>query len=95
MSTKSEGGAEQVLGAVLIIDHFPRGSFAIVLVEHRLGIEQVHMAGPAMHEELDYRLGLCRVCRRLGAQVVAAVTCAGLVVKQAAQGECAETTPQS
>ena len=37
---------------------------AVMLVEHRLGVEQVHLARAAVHEQVDDRLRLRREVRR-------------------------------
>ena len=42
---------------------------AVVLVERRLGVEQVHLAGAAVHEQMDDRLGLGREVRRARLEV--------------------------
>ena len=40
---------------------------AVVLVERRLGIEQIHLARAAVHEQVDDGLGLRREVRRRAA----------------------------
>ena len=42
---------------------------AVVLVEHRLGVEQVHLARAAVHEQMNDGLGLRLEVRRAGPEV--------------------------
>src|SRR5262245_24588078 len=38
--------------------HFVEIGLAVVFVQHRLGIKEIHLAWPAVHKELDYGLRL-------------------------------------
>ena len=49
--------AEQVAGELLVVGHFLGRRLAVVFGEHRLGVEQIDVARPAVHEELDDGLG--------------------------------------
>jgi hypothetical protein len=49
---------EQVAGDLLVIGHFLRRRLAVVFLQQRLGIEQVDVARPAVHEQLNHRPGL-------------------------------------
>ena len=51
-----ERAPQQVAGQLLVVGDLGRGRLAVVLRQHRLGVEQVDMARPAVHEELDHRL---------------------------------------
>ena len=47
--------AEQVAGEFLVVGDLLGWGLTVVLCEHRLGVEQIDLAGPAVHEELDDR----------------------------------------
>src|SRR5579884_589498 len=67
MLGESKGAAHQGAGGADILD-FPGDSvevgLAVMLVEHRLGIKQVHLTGAAVHEEVNDGLGFRRKMRR-------------------------------
>ena len=56
-------------GCVVVLE-FHRDIPAGPLVEHRLGVAQIHLAWPALHEQRDHRLGPRLVGGSLGQEVV-------------------------
>ena len=60
---------EQVAGELLVVGHFLGRRLAVVLGEHRLGVEQIDVARAAVHEELDDGLGPRGVVRGAGPDV--------------------------
>ena len=58
----------QVAGLALGLQLAGRHGLAVVLVQHRLGIERVHLRQAAVQEEEDYVLGFGREVRGLGVQ---------------------------
>jgi hypothetical protein len=66
MLSELERAAHQCAGATRVLDFagdLAEVRVAVVLVEHRLRIEQVHLAGAAVHEQMDDRFGLRREVR--------------------------------
>src|SRR5690606_9861448 len=58
------------LGRVVVLNR-ARERLTVVTCHARLGIEQVEMTGPALHEERDHRPRLRFVMRRLGQKIEA------------------------
>ncbi len=54
----------------VVVLHLAGELLPVEFVELRLGIEQVHLARPALHEHRDHRLGPRRKARRLRLQVI-------------------------
>ena len=51
--------------------------FAVMFVEHRFGIEKIHLARPAVHEEVNHRFRLGREVGRARLQIVHAAVAFG------------------
>jgi len=67
-----EGAAHQGPGALRILDFagdLVEIRAAVVLVQLRLGIEQVHLTGAAVHEQVDHTAGFGRNMRRSGHEI--------------------------
>src|SRR5579883_1010699 len=79
---QSAGGAD-----VLDFSRYPLEiRLAVMLVEHWLGIEQIHLAGAAVHEEVDDGLGPAREMRRARLEILGrSLLCRGHAVSIAAQ----------
>ena len=95
VTAEGEGGAQQVLGAILVVVDLGRRRGAVVAVEHRLGVEQVDVAGSAVHEELDHGPG--GAGKRLGplAERGRLAVAAGVGLDQAAQGQSGKAVAQA
>ena len=57
-----EGTRHQLVGLAAGLEHFDlvRVPLAVPFLEFRLRVEQVHLAGPAVLHQLDYRAGFSR-----------------------------------
>lgn len=53
----------------IVVFHFAWEILAVVLGEFGLGIKQIHVARPALHEHGDHGLGLPKAMRHLGLQI--------------------------
>ena len=66
------GAAHEGTGVLYVFDlagDLVEVLLAVMLVEHRLGIKQVHLTGAAVHEKMDNGRGLGREVRRARPQV--------------------------
>ena len=73
-----------------------RQRLAVVFFERGFGVESVHLAGPADHEQEDDGFRLGREMRRLGGQRIHALCCSrGRRVKQRSQRDGAESVSRA
>ena len=69
VTRKLEGAAHERAGVLDVLDlarNLVGISLAVVRIERGLGIEQIHLARPAIHEQVDHGLRLGRNVRRPG-----------------------------
>ncbi len=67
-----EGAPHQRAGALRILDlarDLAEVRLAVMLVEHRLGVEQIHLTGAAIHEQMNDRFGFRLEMRRAGFEI--------------------------
>jgi hypothetical protein len=99
VTVEAERALEQVAGEAFVVGDLGRRRPIIVAVEHRLGVEQVDMAGTAMHEELNDGAGRAGKVRRPRLQRVRdrwGIRPAGpRLAEQHSEGQTAEAAAQT
>ena len=88
---KAKRALEQVAGDAFIVGDLSGRRLAVVAIEHRLGVEQIDLARPAVHEELDDGAGLRREVRLPETNVMGCAVQIGL--QQRREHEPAEPPP--
>jgi hypothetical protein len=84
------GGLDE--GQAQVLGHGRRQRLAGILLQRGLGIEKIHLAGSALHEQADNVLGVRREMRCFGRERIGDIACQAFTFEEARERERLDST---